>query len=266
MDFGGIKNNIKPATSLGGAPNQQQDQQQSQQQNQFNQNQQQNQFNQNQQQNQFNQNQAGQQNFNQGNQMQRPASTGVNLKKGQKVSLTKMNAALDNILVGLGWDVSQNSNVQCDLDVEVFMLGQDGKIIGDDWFVFYNKLVSPDGSVRHSGDNRTGAGSGDDETINIQLSRVNPQVAKLIFVVTIGEAMERGHNFGQVSNAYIRIVDQSSGMELVRYNLTEYYQNVISMMVGEVYKHNNEWKFNPIGDGTSDDLTGLCIRYGVNVQ
>ncbi|MEN8905779.1 MAG: TerD family protein [Clostridiales bacterium] len=298
MDFGGIKNNIKPPTSLGGMQSQQNSGNQNQQQNQFGQqNQQQNQFEQqnqqqnqqqsqqpNQQQNQFGQqsqqpnqqqNQFGQQNqqqnqFGQQNQQQnqqmRPQATGVSLKKGQKVSLTKMNNALDNILVGLGWDISQNSNIACDLDVEVFMLGQNGKILGDEWFVFYNKLVSPDGSVKHSGDNKTGMGAGDDEVISVQLSRVNPQVARMIFVVTINEAMERNHNFGQISNAYIRIVDQISGQELVRYNLTEYYNNVISMMVGEVYKHNNEWKFNPIGDGTADDLMGLCTRYGVNIQ
>jgi stress response protein SCP2 len=291
VDFGGIKNNIKPPTSLSGGQNQQQNQlnqqgqqeqfnqqqgqqnqfgqqpQQNQfyqqpQQNQFNQQEQQNQFNQQQQQNQFNQ----QPQQNQFTAKQRPQATGVNLKKGQKVSLTKMNSSLDNILVGLGWDVAQNSAVPHDLDVEVFMLGQNGQIIGDDWFVFYNKLVSPDGSVKHSGDNKTGAGTGDDEIINVQLSRVNPQVARLMFVVTINEAMERNHNFGQISNAYIRIVDQGTNQEMVRYNLTEYYQNVISMMVGEVYKHNNEWKFNPVGDGTGDDLMGLCRRYGVNVQ
>ncbi len=193
-------------------------------------------------------------------------SVGVSLKKGQKVSLTKFNNNLDNILVGLGWDTAQNTGIPYDLDVEVFMLGANDKVIGDDWFVFYNKLTSPDGSVVHSGDNRTGFGEGDDETIKVQLSKVSPQVQKLVFVVTIDDAVARGHNFGQVSNAYIRIVDLSSNRELVRYNLTEYYPNVISMVVGEIYRYNNEWKFNPVGDGTADDLMGLCIRYGVRVQ
>jgi stress response protein SCP2 len=193
-------------------------------------------------------------------------SVGVSLKKGQKVSLTKFNNNLDNILVGLGWDTAQNSSIPYDLDVEVFMLGANDKVVGDDWFVFYNKLTSPDGSVRHSGDNRTGVGDGDDETVMVQLSRVSPEVQKLVFVVTIDDALARGHNFGQISNAYIRIVDQSSNRELIRYNLTEYYPNVISMVVGEIYRYNDEWKFNPVGDGTSDDLMGLCLRYGVRVQ
>jgi len=198
--------------------------------------------------------------------IQRPASTGVSLQKGQKVSLTKMNASLDNILVGLGWDISQTTSIPHDLDVEVFMLDANDRIVGDSWFVFYNQLVSPDGSVRHSGDNRTGAGAGDDEVVNIQLSRVNPQVQKLVFIVTISEAQERGHNFGQMQNAYIRVVDSSSSKELVRFNLTDYYTNVVSMLVAELYKHNNEWKFNPIGEGLMDDLLGLCRRYGVNAS
>ncbi len=197
--------------------------------------------------------------------MQRPASNAVSLQKGQKVSLSKMNGALDQVLVGLGWDVSPNP-IPHDLDVEVFMLNATDKVVGTDWFVFYNQLVSPDGSVRHSGDNKTGNAEGDDETIHVSLSKVSPQVSKLVFVVTINDAAQKGHNFSQVRNAYIRIVDMANNSELVRFNLTDYYPNVISMMVGEIYRHNNEWKFNPIGDGTSDDLMGLCQRYGVNVQ
>ena len=210
--------------------------------------------------------QPGQQQFGQPTPtMQRPATTGVSLQKGQKVSLSKMNGALDQVLVGLGWDTSPNA-IPHDLDVEVFMLGANDKVVGNDWFVFYNQLVSPDGSVRHSGDNKTGDAVGDDETINVSLSRVSPQVSKLVFVVTINDAIQRGHNFSQIRNAYIRIVDMASNKELVRFNLTDYYPNVISMMVGELYRYNDEWKFNPIGDGTSDDLMGLCVRYGVNVQ
>jgi stress response protein SCP2 len=296
MDFG-IKNNVSPPLSFGSSSQQQGNQQQvnqqqqmnqqpMNQQQQFNQQQQMNQqpmnqqqqFNQQQQMNQqpMNQQPMNQQQFNQPinqqqvNQQQlnqHPAAgMGVSLRKGQKFSLSKINASLDNIMVGLGWDVTQQSSIPHDLDVQVFMLGANDKVIGDDWFVFYNKLVSPDGSVRHSGDNRTGIGSGDDEVIMIQLSRVTPEVQKLVFVVTVSEALERGHNFGQVSNAYIRIVDQSTNNEIMRYNLTEYYSSVISMVVGEVYKHNNEWKFNPVGDGTADDLIGLCSRYGVKVQ
>lgn len=192
-----------------------------------------------------------------------PAGNGVILKKGQKTSLTAINPNLKSIRVGLGWDVGMNTGY--DLDSEVFMLGANEKVIGDNWFVFYGQLVSPDGSVVHHGDNRTGDGEGDDEIIDIDLSRLSPQVAKLVFVVTINEAREHGYNFGQVSNAYIRIIDNSSGAELVRFSLSEYYKEVVSMVVGEVYLRNGEWRFNPVGMGTGEDLEQLCIKYGVNV-
>lgn len=187
---------------------------------------------------------------------------GVILSKGEKVSLSKFNSTLDEVNICLGWDVNSDNY---DLDSEAFMLGENDKVIGDDWFVFYNQPCSPDGSVIHSGDNKTGAGHGDDEIINIKLSKVNSNVHKIVFVVTINEAKERGHNFAGVSNAFIRVVDKNQNRELVRFNLTDYYSNVTSMMVGEIYKKNNEWRFNPIGNGTNDDLLGLCIRYGVNV-
>ncbi|MGN0484046.1 MAG: TerD family protein [Lachnospiraceae bacterium] len=192
-----------------------------------------------------------------------PQATGVILKKGQKTSLAKFGNALENIDVGLGWDVS-NQGVY-DLDAECFILGDNEKVLGDDWFVYYNQPASPDGSVRHSGDNRDGSGVGDDEVIHVRLSQVNPQAKKLIFVVTINEARERNLNFSGVQNAYIRLVDQDTKRELCRFNLTEYYSNVTSMMVAELYRHNGEWKMNPIGDGVEADLYDLCIRYGVNV-
>ena len=194
----------------------------------------------------------------------RPSGKGVIIKKGQKTSLSQMNPNLDFIEVGLGWDLGPRGQAY-DLDVEAFMLGSNGKVIGDDWFVFYNQLISPDGSVHLLGDNTTGAGEGDDEIIQIRLSQVHPSVAKIVFIVTINEARERGYNFSNVTNAYVRIVDKSTGRELVRFNLTDYYNTVCSMMVGEVYKHNGAWKFNPIGNGTGDDLEGLCARFGVNV-
>lgn len=187
---------------------------------------------------------------------------GVILSKGQKISLSKMNPNLDLVDVGLGWDVSTNAY---DLDSEAFLLGPGERVLGDDWFVFYNQPCSPDGSVKHSGDNTTGAGSGDDEVISIKLSQVNPQVEKIVFVVTINEARQKNLNFAGVSNAFIRVVDRAQNRELVRFNLTEYYKEVTSMMVGELYKKNNEWRFNPVGNGTNDDLLGLCQRYGVNV-
>ncbi len=213
---------------------------------------------------------ANSQNFGQNMQMQQSFnsvpqnnnSEGVILAKGQKVSLSKFNAALDEIDVCLGWDVSSQNY---DLDSEAFLLGPDEKVIGDDWFVFYNQTCSPDGSVIHSGDNRTGEGYGDDEIISIKLSKVSPSVSKIVFIVTINEAKERNLNFAGVSNAFIRVVDKNNNRELVRFNLTDYYSTVTSMMVGEIYKKNNEWRFNPIGNGTDDDLFGLCRRYGVNV-
>ena len=195
---------------------------------------------------------------------QRTFGNGVVLKKGQKTSLSQMCPGLDLIQVGLGWDLGPGG-VGYDLDVEAFMLGANGRVIGDDWFVFYNQPNSPDNSVQLLCDSTTGAGDGDDEIIQVKLSQVNPQVAKIIFIVSINEAKERGYNFSNVANAYVRITDVKTGRELVRFSLTDYYSTVCSMMVGEVYKHNNEWKFNPIGDGTSDDLIGLCTRYGVNI-
>lgn len=195
---------------------------------------------------------------------QRTFGNGVVLKKGQKTSLSQMCPGLDLIQVGLGWDLGPGG-VGYDLDVEAFMLGANGRVIGDDWFVFYNQPNSPDNSIQLLCDSTTGAGDGDDEIIQVKLSQVNPQVAKIIFIVSINEAKERGYNFSNVANAYVRITDVKTGRELVRFSLTDYYSTVCSMMVGEVYKHNNEWKFNPIGDGTSDDLIGLCTRYGVNI-
>ena len=193
----------------------------------------------------------------------RPAATGVILQKGQKTSLAKFGASLENLDVGLGWDVADRGVY--DLDAECFILGANDKVIGDDWFVYYNQPSSPDGAVRHSGDNRTGEGTGDDEVINIRLSQLNQQAQKLVFVVTINEAKERNLNFSGVQNAYIRLVDKANNRELCRFNLTEYYSNVTSMVVAEIYRHNGEWKMNPVGDGMPADLYDLCVRYGVNV-
>ena len=195
----------------------------------------------------------------------RPKGNGVVLSKGQKVSLTKMNSALDLIEVGLGWDVSTTAAIPYDLDAEAFMLGADGKVLSDDWFIFYNQPMSPDGSCKHCGDNKNGAGVGDDEVIQLQLSRVNPQVAKIAFVITINEALQRGHNFGGVQNAYVRVVDKSTGNELIKFNLTDFFKEVTSMTVGELYLKGGEWRFNAVGQGLNTDLAGLCGFYGVNL-
>ena len=196
-------------------------------------------------------------------QKQRPAGGGVHLKKGQKVGLVAAGGgALTNIQVCLGWDIM---NQACDLDASAFMLGVDGRVLGDDWFVFYGQTTSPDGSIRHSGDSTNGAAMGDDEIIDINLQTINPNVKKITFVVTINEALERGLNFSMVANAYVRVVDKTTGQELNRFQLTDYYANVTSMVVGEVYNHNGQWKFNAVGDGVAKDLAGLCAMYGVNV-
>ena len=192
---------------------------------------------------------------------QRPKATGVVLKKGQKQSLSTLSPNLTRLRVGLGWDAIGGY----DLDAEVFMLGSNEKVLGDNWFVFYGQTTSPDGAIVHHGDNINGSAMGDDEIIDIQLDRLNPNVKKLVFVVTINEAKRYGYNFSKVSNAYIRVLDQASNRELIRFNLSEYYANVTSMVVGEVYLYRGEWKFNPVGDGTADDLYGLCYRYGVDV-
>lgn len=193
--------------------------------------------------------------------VQRHQGNGVHLKKGQKVNLAQNGEVLSNIQVCLGWDVT---NQACDLDASAFMLGANGKVLGDDWFVFYGQTTSPDGSIQHSGDSN-GEGFGDDEIISINLQGINLNCKKIVFVVTIDEALTKGLNFSMVSNAYVRVVNKTNNQELVRFTLTDYYANVTSMVVGEVYNYNDAWKFNAVGDGVAKDLAGLCAMYGVNV-
>ena len=193
---------------------------------------------------------------------ERPQGSGVRLKKGQKMSLLQINPNLSEIQVCLGWDLL---NQACDLDASAFMLGPGDKVVGDDWFVFYGQPTSPDGAIRHMGDSTDGAGVGDDEIINISLNNLDPRVQKITFVVTINEAKEKHQNFSMVQNAYVRVVDKSTGKELVKFMLTDYFANVTSMVVGEVYNKGGQWRFNPVGNGFAHDLAGLCGVYGVNV-
>ena len=193
---------------------------------------------------------------------QRPQGNGVHLKKGQKTSLSQMNPNLSEIQVCLGWDIL---NQACDLDASAFMLGANDKVIGDDWFVFYGQPISPDGSIMHMGDSTDGASVGDDEVINVNLKKLNPNVQKIVFIVTINEALEKRLNFSMVSNAYVRVLDKSNGKELVKFMLTDYFATVTSMVVGEVYNKGGQWRFNPVGNGFAEDLAGLCGVYGVNV-
>ena len=190
----------------------------------------------------------------------------ISLKKGQKVDLTKGNPSLSKILVGLGWDVNKyDGGFDFDLDAAAFLLGANGKVNSDDDFVFYNNLKHKSGSVEHMGDNLTGEGEGDDEEIKIDLEKVPANVEKIDFTVTIYDADTRRQTFGQVSNAYIRVVDDVTQQELIRYDLGEDFSVETAVVVGEIYRHNGEWKFNAIGSGWSGGLAALGRNYGVNV-
>lgn len=190
----------------------------------------------------------------------------INLSKGQKVDLTKGNPGLKNIMVGLGWDVNAfDSGADFDLDAAVFMLGEDGRCPSDKEFVFYGNLIHTSESVKHMGDNLTGAGEGDDEQIQIDLSKIPANISKIAFTVTIYEAEARRQNFGQVSNAFIRIVDEANNTELIRYDLGEDFSIETAVVVGELYRHNGEWKFNAIGSGFQGGLGALCGHYGIEV-
>ena len=191
----------------------------------------------------------------------------INLSKGQKVSLTKGNPGLKNIMVGLGWDVNAfDTGADFDLDASVFLCGANGKCPTEKEFIFYGNLKHPSESVEHMGDNLTGGGEGDDEQIMIDLTKVPANIEKIAFTVTIYEADARRQNFGQVSNAFIRIVDQSNGQELIRYDLGEDFSIETAVVVGELYKHNVEWKFNAIGSGFQGGLAALCGHYGIDAE
>ena len=190
----------------------------------------------------------------------------INLSKGQKVDLTKGNAGLDSILVGLGWDTNKyDGGHEFDLDVSVFMTGDNGKVENETNFVLYNNPQDGAGSVIYSADNRTGEGEGDDESVKVTLSKVPANVQKISFTVTIHEADARGQNFGQVSNAYIRIVDTAKNEELLRYDLGEDYSIETAIVVAELYRHNGEWKFAAVGSGFQGGLAALCRNFGLNV-
>ena len=191
----------------------------------------------------------------------------INLSKGQKVDLTKTNPGLKNILVGLGWDINQfDSGSDFDLDASAFLLGENGKATGDVDFVFYSNLEHPSGAVTHMGDNRTGAGEGDDEQIKVDLSQVPANIFRIAFTVTIYDAEARRQNFGQVSNAFIRLVNADTDEELIRYDLGEDFSIETAMVVGELYRHNGEWKFNAIGSGYQGGLAALCANYGIDAE
>jgi tellurium resistance protein TerD len=189
----------------------------------------------------------------------------VNLNKGGNVSLTKEAPGLTEVIVGLGWDARSTDGAEFDLDASVFITGDDGKVLGDDAFVFYNNKTSQGGAVEHLGDNRSGAGAGDDEQVKIQLKNLSSQVKKIIFGVTIHDATKRKQTFGQVSNAFIRIMNKADGKELARYDLSEDASNETAMIFGELYRNGDEWKMKAIGQGFVGGLAPLAAAHGVNI-
>lgn len=190
----------------------------------------------------------------------------VNLSKGQKVDLTKGNPGLTKLMIGLGWDTNKyDGGFDFDLDASAFLCGENGKVNSDADFIFYSNTKHSSGCVEHTGDNLTGSGDGDDEVIYVDLSLVPENISRISFTVTIYEADARHQNFGQVSNSYIRIVDQASGTELIHYDLGEDFSIETAIVVGELYRHAGEWKFNAIGSGFQGGLYALCQNFGVNV-
>jgi tellurium resistance protein TerD len=189
----------------------------------------------------------------------------VSLTKGGNVSLTKQAPGMTEVLVGLGWDARTTTGDEFDLDASAIMLKEDGKALSDQHFVFFNNTASPDGSVQHTGDNLTGEGEGDDEAIHVDLRKVPAEVTKIVFPVTIYDGEKRGQGFGQVRNAFIRIVDRSGGTEVARYDLTEDASTETAMLFGELYRNGEEWKFRAVGQGYSAGLAGIARDFGVNV-
>ncbi|KDR96212.1 tellurium resistance protein TerD [Peptoclostridium litorale DSM 5388] len=190
----------------------------------------------------------------------------ISLKKGQKVDLTKGNPGLKSVVVGLGWDTNKyDGGADFDLDAAAFMLKEDGKVRSDSDFIFYNNLKDDMESVVHLGDNLTGAGEGDDEQVKIALANVPAEVQKIAFTVTIHEAAARNQNFGQVSNAFIRVFNEENSEELVRYDLSEDFSIETAVVVGELYRHGAEWKFAAVGSGFEGGLAALCGNFGINI-
>ena len=189
----------------------------------------------------------------------------ISLQKGGNVSLSKQAPGLKKVCFGLGWDLRKTDGSAFDLDASAFVLDGNGKVLSDQHFVFYNNAQDPSGAVKHLGDNRTGEGEGDDEVIEIALGTMPPTAAKVTFVVTIHDAEARKQNFGQVSNAYIRALNAEGAQEIARYDLSEDASTEMAMIFGELYRHNEEWKFKAIGQGYAGGLAAVARDYGVNL-
>lgn len=189
----------------------------------------------------------------------------VSLSKGGNVSLSKTTPYLKRILVGLGWDARATDGVDFDLDASAFLVTESGKVRRDEDFIFYNQLVSSCGSVEHTGDNRTGAGDGDDEAVKIDLSKVPEAIKRIVIAVTIHDAEARKQNFGQVGDAFMRIVNLDNDIEIARFDLAEDYSTETAMIFGEIYQHGAEWKFKAVGQGFAGGLNAMCKQFGVAV-
>ncbi|THF84530.1 TerD family protein [Cohnella fermenti] len=189
----------------------------------------------------------------------------INLSKGQRIDLTKTNPGLTKVVLGLGWDTNKYSGgAEFDLDASAFLLYEDGKAKSEEDFVFYNHLKAYNGAVEHTGDNRTGEGDGDDEQIKIDFSRIPSHIHRIGITVTIHEAESRSQNFGQVSNAFVRLVDEASGREVLRYDLGEDFSVETAIVFCEVYRQGADWKFQAIGSGFSGGLAALVRNYGLS--
>lgn len=189
----------------------------------------------------------------------------ISLNKGGNLSLSKTVPTLKNILLGLGWDARSSDGAAFDLDASAFLLGDSGKVRSDDDFIFYNQLKSACGSIEHTGDNRTGAGDGDDEALKISLTKVPDSIKRVVICVTIHDAEKRKQSFGQVSGAFMRVVNLDDNNEIVRFDLSEDYSTETAMIFGEIYRHNDEWKFKAVGQGYAGGLDALCKQFGINI-
>lgn len=187
----------------------------------------------------------------------------VSLNKGGRISLSKEAPGLKLVHVGLGWDSRVTDGAEFDLDASAFLLTVTGKVRNDGDFIFYNQLTSSCGAVQHTGDNRTGDGDGDDEVLIIDLTKVPTEIEKIAFTVTIHDAQARRQSFGQVENAFIRLMNQETGVEILRFDLAEDYSTETAMVFGEIYRHNGEWKFNAVGQGYAGGLAAMCGQYGI---
>jgi tellurium resistance protein TerD len=190
----------------------------------------------------------------------------ISLQKGGNVNLSKTDPNLKQVLLGLGWDARATDGVDFDLDASIFMVTESGKVRSDSDFIFYGQLRSPCGAIEHTGDNRTGAGDGDDEALKIKLDQVPAAITRLVVAVTIHEAQGRKQNFGMVHDAFIRLMNIETNVEITRFDLSEDYSTETAMIFGEIYRYGGEWKFKAVGQGYAGGLRALAIQHGVNVQ